>query len=242
MAIEFIIPMIASMIQGGLAHGMAANQAANQRNEQIRMARMRREELQPIIDKLRQARDYFDVEEQFVRDFSRADNQMSAQAQQSGMSNAGAGGLDANRASVLGEMLSGLAQFKQQDDLQRTAMLAEILADPSLQVGNLQEGDVAGQSILAGLLGVGTGAATQLNAYLSTPEGIDILKGLGQKKPDLADMGLGDVFGAGRTDQAAIGQPRPRQLSLSPSANILPGNPGGGLPTYYRPSPAQALW
>lgn len=181
MAIEFVLPMIASILQSAIGQGLAANQAANARNEQIKMARERRQELQPIIDSLRKARDYFGVEEQLVRDFSRASDQMAAQSAQTGMTNAGSGGLDANRSDLLGSMLAQLAQYKAGEEAQRQQLLAELLSDPSLYAGSLEESNVGGQTLLAGLLGGAAGASTQLNAYLSTPEGIGILQNLGKK-------------------------------------------------------------
>jgi len=178
MAIEFVLPMIASILQSAIGQGLAANQAANARNEQIKMARERRQELQPIIDSLRKARDYFGVEEQLVRDFSRASDQMAAQSAQTGMTNAGSGGLDANRSDLLGSMLAQLAQYKAGEEAQRQQLLAELLSDPSLYAGSLEESNVGGQTLLGGLLGGVAGAGSQLNAYLSTPEGIGILQGL----------------------------------------------------------------
>lgn len=181
MAIEFVLPMIASILQSAIGQGLAANQAANARNEQIKMARERRQELQPIIDSLRKARDYFGVEEQLVRDFSRASDQMAAQSAQTGMTNAGSGGLDANRSDLLGSMLAQLAQYKAGEEAQRQQLLAELLSDPSLYAGSLEESNVGGQTLLGGLLGGVAGAGSQLNAYLSTPEGIGILQNVGKK-------------------------------------------------------------
>lgn len=247
--ITFIVPMLASILQGAIGHGLAANQAANERNEQIRMARARREELQPIIDKLREAGDFFNMEEQLARDLGRAANQIDATAAQTGMTNAGAGGADAVRADLLGGMIAQLAQAKQADEMQRTQLLAEILSDPSLQVAGLTEGNVAGQSILGALLGGATGAATQLSSYLSSEAGIELLKGLGKKNTNIDDMGLEDIFGPGGR-RGAGGQAAnawspsyPDQLGLAASPRNAPGQRGGALPNYYGSNPIRpALW
>jgi len=220
---------------------MATNQAANARNEQIRMARARREELQPIIDKLSKARDYFDVDEQMVRDFSRASNQLTAQAASTGMTNAGTGGLDANRADLLGSMLAQLAQFKTQDDMQRTEMLAKILSDPDLQVGELQEGDVAGQTLLASILGGFTGAASNLNSYMSTPDGLAALQGYFTPKaaPATDPASLSGIFGAGGNMQPV----RQIPLGITPWAQLMPYAPrGGGQATGGRGGLTAAPW
>lgn len=255
--ITFIVPMLASILQGAIGHGLAANQAANERNEQIRMARARREELQPIIDKLREAGDFFNMEEQLARDLGRAANQIDATAAQTGMTNAGAGGADAVRADLLGGMIAQLAQAKQADEMQRTQLLAEILSDPSLQVAGLTEGNVAGQSILGALLGGATGAGTQLSSYLSSEEGIELLKGLGKKdgtvsyemgpssrQGDYLDRMIGfDVSAAQNRRGSAWSPSYPDHLGLAASPRNAPGQRGGALPNYYGSNPIRpALW
>lgn len=236
MTIEFLLPMLASILQGAIGHGLAANQAANERNESIRMARARREELQPIIDKLREAGDFFNMEEQLARDLGRAANQIDATAAQTGMTNAGAGGADAVRADLLGGMIAQLAQAKQADEMQRTQLLAEILSDPSLQVAGLTEGNVVGQSILGALLGGATGAGTQLSSYLSSEEGIEILKGLGGNKKVSAQVGdsLADPW---------YGFLERNSQAVAPAAASRQGQRGGALPNYYGSNPIRpALW
>ena len=260
--ITFLLPMLASIIQGAIGHGMSANAAANERNEQIRMARARREELQPIINKLREAGDFFNLEEQMARDLGRASSQIDANAAATGMTNAGAGGADNVRADLLGSMIASMAQVKQQDELARTQMLAEILSDPSLQIGNLTEGNVAGQTLLAALLGGASGAATQFGSYLSSEEGIKLLQGMGGNQTVSAEMGDSiadpwDAFltrGANRPRQlsapnatARILPPQvsyPDQVGLAASPRFAPGQRGsGGLPSYYSPNPIRpALW
>lgn len=211
--IQFVLPMIASVIQGMLGQGLAANQATNQRNEDIRISALRRKELQPIIDRLTQAQDYFGVEEQLVRDFSRASDQMAAQGAQTGMTNAGSGGLDANRSDLLGELIAGLAQFKMQNEAQNQAMAAELLSDPTLYDGSRTPGNAAGNTILGGLLGGVAGAGTQLSSYLSTPEGINILNTLGQS---LANRGPG------------ISANAVQPMKFMPDPSIFAGRGSGG--------------
>lgn len=181
--IEFLLPMIAGILQSGVGNALAANQAARANNQQIRLAQLRREELQPIIDQLRTARDYTQMDEQLVRDFSRASDQMAAQSAQTGMTNAGSGGLDQVRRDTLGSMIASLAQAKAADDMQRQQMLAEILSDPSLYVGEMAPNNVGMDTLWAGLGGGLAGAGSVLTSFLSTPEGIDILKGLGRSSP-----------------------------------------------------------
>lgn len=238
--IEFVLPMIASILQSAIGQGLAANQAANARNEQIKMARERRRELQPIIDSLRKARDYFGVEEQLVRDFSRASDQMAAQAAQTGMTNAGSGGLDANRSDLLGSMLAQLAQYKAGEEAQRQQMLAELLADPSLYAGSLSESPVGGQTVLGGLLGGVAGAGSQLNAYLSTPEGIGILQSLlggkasGVKTPGV-QIGMWDaITSRGMSGGGAYQGPYLR--SGQPAPHVPPPMPAPGAVGYYNPA------
>lgn len=264
--ITFLLPMLASIVQGAIGHGMSANQAANERNESIRMARARREELQPIIDKLREAGDFFNLEEQMARDLGRASSQIDANAAATGMTNAGAGGADNVRADLLGSMIASMAQVKQQDELARTQMLAEILSDPSLQIAGLQEGNVVGQSILGALLGGVSGAGTQFASYLSSEEGIKLLQGMGGNQTVSAEMGP-SALGGDFLDRMLVnsaGVPERRQLSApNASARILPPTIGyadhvglaaspryapgqrgsGGLPNYYAANPIRpALW
>lgn len=225
MAIEFLLPMLASILQGGIGQAIQAGTTARMNNEQIRLARLRREELQPIIDQLRTTRDYTQMDEQLVRDFSRASDQMAAQAAQSGMTNAGSGGLDQVRRDVLGAMIANLAQVKAQDDAQRQQLLAEILSDPSLYAGEHAQFNPGMDALLGGLGGALAGAGSTLTAFLSTPEGIDILKGLGasQAAPQgtlgvnagiyatpiggpTGKIGISEI--AGITDRAAAPPPR----------------------------------
>ena len=179
MPIQFFLPLITSMLQAGMAGGMQANAATRENNEQARLARMRREELQPLLDRLMGGANHFGVEENLVRDFSRASDQMAAQAASTGMTNAGSGGLDHNRSDLLGGLLAELAQFKTQEQAQRDQLVAALLSDPSMYDGFRQDGNVGGNTLL-GILGGGlAGAGSILPAFLSTPEGIAILSGLG---------------------------------------------------------------
>jgi hypothetical protein len=175
---EIILPIVANIIQGGLAGGMASSGAARENNRQSEIARLRRAELQPIIDRLRKARDYFGVEENLVRDFSRSADQMAAQSAQTGMTNAGSGGLDRNRADLLGSMLASLAQFKGQDEMQREQLLAQLVGDPSLyaDAGGMQ--NVGATGLMGALAGAAGGAGSALNAFLGTQEGLNALRGL----------------------------------------------------------------
>src|SRR5690606_25211548 len=192
MAIEFLLPLLANILQGGIANAIQAGQTSRLNNEQIRLARLRREELQPLIDQLRTARDFTQHEEQLVRDFSRASDQMAAQSAQSGMTNAGSGGLDQVRRDTLGSMIASLAQVKAQDDMQRQQMLAQILSDPSLYAGEHAMFNPGVDAGLGGLGGLLAGAGSTLSAFLSTPEGIKILQGLGksQQTPWTGELGV----------------------------------------------------
>lgn len=184
MALEFFLPLIANILQGGVANAVHAGQAARANNENARLARLRRRELQPLIDSLRQARDHTQLEEQLVRDFSRASDQMAAQGAQTGMTNAGSGGLDQVRRDTLGAMLAQLAQVKAQDDAQRQALLADLLSDPLLYEGERPSENVGLTALLGGLGGGLAGAGSTLSSFLSTKEGIEVLRGLGASRAD----------------------------------------------------------
>src|SRR5690606_3456851 len=106
MPIEFLLPLLANILQGGIANAIQAGQTSRLNNEQIMLARLRREELQPLIDHLRTARAFSQTGEQLVRAFSRASDQMAAQAAQSGTTNAGSAALDQVRRDTLGAMIA----------------------------------------------------------------------------------------------------------------------------------------
>lgn len=240
MAIEFLLPMLAGILQGGIGSAIQAGTTARLNNEQIRLARLRREELQPVIDQLRTARDHSQLEEQMVRDFSRASDQMAAQSAQTGMTNAGSGGLDQVRRDVLGSMIASLSQAKSADDLQRQQMLAEILSDPSLYAGEHAPFNPGMDALLGGLGGALGGAGSVLTSFLSTPEGLDVLKGLGAQSagggPGIHAVptnsryspGVGQI--AGISD--SVGLPAPRYTN--------PVGPRGGGASWHL-TPANIL-
>lgn len=178
MAWEVILPLAASFLQGAIGSGIQANQAARENERNRLVMQMRRSELQPIIDRLRKARDYFGVDEQFVRDFSRASDQANQQAAQSGMTNAGRGGLDQVQGDLLASGLAELARFKTQDDMQREQMLAQILSDPTLYGGQLPPENVGAQTAWGALGGGVAGLGSALNSFISTDEGMAALAGL----------------------------------------------------------------
>ena len=173
-----ILPIAASIIQGAVGQGMAANSAARENQRQSQIMSLRRQELQPIIDRLREARNYFGVEETLVRDFSRSADQMAAQSAQTGMTNAGSGGLDNNRADLLGSLLSGLAEYKNQDEMQRQQMLAALLSDPTMYGGMVGTDDPTQAGLMGGLGGGLAGLGSALNSFISTPEGMAALGSL----------------------------------------------------------------
>ncbi len=189
MAIEFFLPVIANMIQGAAASGMANAQA----REDTRLARMRRAELQPLIDRLRKPTDFTGLEEGMLRDFSRASDQMAAESAMSGMTGAGRGGLDHRRSDMLGQIIAALAEARMTDDQQKQYMLAQLLSDPSMYEGERQ-GPSMGTSLFGGAMG-GLGAI--LPAFLSTQEGLDILRGLIPQRTPQASPGMFDTSGMG---------------------------------------------
>lgn len=197
MAWEIILPIVANIIQGGLAGGMQANAATRENNRQRDMANLRRQELQPLIEQLRRGRDYFGVEENLVRDFSRAADQMSAQSAQTGMTNAGSGGLDRNRSDLLGGLLAQLATVKQQNESQDTQLLAQILGDPTLYGGIGNPDNVGASTAMGGLLGGASGLGSILTAFLATEEGLAALGSLfggGAEEPGISDASYTDPF------------------------------------------------
>lgn len=252
MAWNIILPIAASIIQGGIGNALAANSASQENNRQRLVSQARRAELQPIIDRLQEARDYFGVEEQFTRDFSRASEQMAAQSAQSGMTDAGRGGLDQVRADQLGAGLASLAQFKTQDEAQRQNLLAQILSDPSLFGGVVPEENTGLQTFLGGLGGAAAGAGSVLNSFISTPEGMAALGSLfGQGGPTTQNVvDNGSVMGTPMFGDALISQARSgmnaQAAAPASSRNLqLAGQRQGGgsntvsygySPDVYRPS------
>lgn len=251
MAWEIILPIAASIIQGAIGQGMAARGAAQENQRQSEIARMRRQELQPIIERLRKARDYFGMEESLVRDFSRAADQMNAQSAQTGMTNAGSGGLDRNRSDLLGAMLAQLAQFKDQDDLQRQQLLAQLVGDASLYADAGAPIDVGQQTLWGALGGMAAGAGSALNAFISTEEGLNALRGLFASESSVPklEMGakaplLGSRYGNVNkfTPLLPVSQPEPRQprnpwphpyMNRSTAPTARPAASGGGAGSYY---------
>lgn len=182
--IQFLLPLFASVLQGAIGGGLQASEAARANETNRRMMMAKREQLMPIIEKLREAKDYFDMEEQLVRDFSRASNQMNAQAAQSGMTNAGSGGLDANRADLLGAMIAQLSQVKAADEAQRRQQLISLLSDDAMYANEIPVEDPLTSGLLGALLGGVSGAGSNLAAYLGSEAGM---------------AQLGKVFGASDT-------------------------------------------
>ena len=175
--ISFLLPLFASILQGAIGHGLAENSRAREQNQLNAQRRARREELQPLINRLRETKDYFDLDEQFTRDFSRASNQLTAQAQSTGMTNAGTGGLDYNRGDLLASGLAQLAQAKQQDESRRQQLLAQLLSDHSLYEDMAQDENVLGATLLGGLLGGVSGGVKNLSEYFSSEAGLKSLTG-----------------------------------------------------------------
>lgn len=227
-AIQFLVPLFASILQGSLAGALSENARARQENALLEQRRARRQELQPLIDKLTEVKDYFDLDEQFTRDFSRAANQLSAQAAQTGMTNAGTGGLDHVRGDTLAAGLAQLALAKQQDEARRQQLLAELLSDTSLYEGMQPDNNVGLDTLLGGLLGGAMGAGSNLASYFSSEAGMQNLASWlgGNQQKGLSDYGLTDVFGPGRQGQA--GGPRPVVLAINPQARVLPPSGAGG--------------
>jgi hypothetical protein len=241
MAWEIILPIAANILQGAFAGGLSARGASRENQRQSEIAQMRREELRPIIERLRKARDYFGSEEHLVRDFSRAADQMAAQSAQTGMTNAGSGGLDRNRADLLGAMLAELARFKDQDQLQREQLLAQLVGDPSLYADAGGAVNVGRETFLGGLGGAFAGAGSALNAFLSTEEGLNALRGIFARDPSRDVLGPSRLVPGQSSRQPRIGQvsndiyapPRSRSAATatSPVAPILRGGSGARVNT-----------
>ena len=227
MAIEFVLPVIASLLQGAAAGGLHAFQSGRQANEDRRLAGIRRAELQPIIDNLRKSRDWFQVEENLARNFSRSADQMAAEGAQTGMTGAGRGGLDQRRGDVLGELIASLSEAQMQDDRQRQAMLAELLSDPTLYAGQADQRNIGLESILGALTGGAAGLGSILPAFLSTPEGLDVLRGLGGGKEPPANPDVNwwtdNLTGAGtRSTSSTRSAPSTRPAYLGSLYNNHP--------------------
>lgn len=245
MPIEFFLPLIAGILQEGVGQAIAAGRTARLNNQNIRLAQLRRQELQPLIDSLREARDFTQMEEQLVRDFTRASDQMAAERAQSGMTAAGTGGLDQVRRDTLGAMIASLAQAKAQDQTQRQQLLAEILSDPLLYEGERPTENAGLAALLSGLGGGLAGAGTILTSLLSTKEGIDVLRSL-SKESDAGARGIPGVTAgitvnplvpqhasgiAGMADVPSV----PRRQA--PQRPMLPSWLGAGSPWNVTPVP-----
>ena len=238
MAWQIILPIVASILQGGIGSALSANAASQENNRNRLISQARRAELQPLIERLKEARDYFGVEEQFTRDFSRASNQMAAQSAQTGMTNAGSGGLDQVRGDMLASGLAQLAQYKTGVEQKDERLLAEILSDPSLYGGVVPEENTGRQTLLGALGGGAAGLGSVFNSFLSTPEGMQAL-GI---SPGTQNVDYGESTAGGWGDwlaSQAAGQ------TSQPAASALPGftpstRPQGGPASYspavYQPS------
>ena len=217
-----ILPLVAGILQSGIAGGMSANQASRENNRQAQAARLRRAELQPLIDSLKEARDYFGVEENLVRDFTRAADQMAAQSAQTGMTNAGSGGLDQVRGDMLGGLLAELAQFKTQDENQRQNLLAQILSDPMLYAGTGPDDNVGLNTLIGTIGGGAAGAGSVLNSFLSTPEGIaalgDLFTGSADAPVDVSNPGVTASVGSWTPAPA----PQPARLAAQQGSWMSP--------------------
>ena len=211
------------MIQGAAASGMANAQA----REDTRLARMRRAELQPLIDRLRKPTDFTGLEEGMLRDFSRASDQMAAESAMSGMTGAGRGGLDHRRSDMLGQIIAALAETRMQDENEKQLLIAQLLSDPSMYEGERQGPSMFG-SILGGAAG-GLGAI--LPAFLSTQEGLDVLRSLiPQRQPEAATgafdtSGMGAVRGLGSDPNVLFGPP--------PTTRPAARNRGTNQPSFF---------
>lgn len=210
------LPLILTTLGGAASGGLGAYQASREARRQDQLSSMRRSELQPLIDDLLSPGDYFGMEENLVRNFTRAADQMAAQGASTGMMNAGSGGLDHQRRDTLGSMIAELSQFQAQDQLQRKQMAAQLLSDPSLYSTGAD--NVTGDTILGALGGALGGASSGISSYLSTPEGLAALQELfgGGSGPAGKPMG-GPVAKAG-AGKGGSGLPL-----LSSPGNVVPG-------------------
>lgn len=220
--------MIASILQGAAGNALASGQATRINNQNIRLAQLRRQERQPLIDQLRASGNYAPMEEQMVRDFSRASDQMAAQSAQTGMTNAGSGGLDQVRGDLLGSMIASLAQAKAQDEAQRQQLLAAILQDPTLFEGERPMGNVGLDALLGGIGGAFAGAGSIMPSFLQTKEGLAALAGaFGQGGTQAGSIDASkptvDAFG----NAMATSSDQIRQLS-GPGAFAQVNQPGAG--------------
>lgn len=243
--LQFLLPLFASVLQGAIGGGLQASETAKQNETQRRMMMAKREQLQPIIDKLQQTRDYFDMEEQLARDFSRASDQMTAQAAQSGMTNAGSGGLDANRADLLGSMIAQLAQAKLADEAQRRQQLVQLLSDDSVYANEINPEDPLTSGLMGALLGGVSGAGSNLAAYLGSEAGIGLLgQALGAKdRPGTlngrvaVDDGV-STHSNSLLDMLSAQLSRPRPLAAAPRAGFVTP-PVAPAPSRYYMFPTQ---
>ncbi len=217
MALQFLLPLFTSLASSGIGGALAAGTTSAANKREAEMAELRRAMLMRMkADILGGAQGAGDaMDQQAIRDFSRASDQIGAQAASTGMTNAGRGGQDALQAETLGALLAQLAQAKQQDDLQRQQLVTQLINDPSFTIPDPDSINVGADSFHGLLGGLASGGLNTMASFMGTDTGMQMLM---------------DMFGgANGGTSKATGNRLPSIMSLDPNgpAPLTPFSGGG---------------
>lgn len=233
MALQFLLPLITSMATSAIGGAVSAGTASSANRRQAEAARSKREIVERMMREVRGgaggARAALD--EQATRDFSRAADQVGAQSAAAGMTNAGRGGQDALQAETLGGILAALAEAKNQDDLQRKQLLANMINDPAFSVPNPESFNPGSDALLGGLGGLASGGLNTMASMMGTEAGMGMLMDLFGGGGG-ADIVTGDTSMTGReanTRRQWAGLPGPGIASQRSSARAPSFGSGSGF-------------
>ncbi len=237
------IPIIAALVGAGssaLGGGISAFGQARSQQQMRDTARTKRNRLNQLMGRI-QDTNYADVNQAASGQAGRADRAIQAQAAARGLEG---GQVGASRDRALGQALAQLAQFKQQDQLQRQQSVGQLLQDPAFDVPT-QDVNILGDTALGFLGGAAGGAAQGAGAILGNEEILKMLMDSeGGQQVDASNFGLADVVGGGGrsgpgAQVQAGGQPSavgwqggmPGALQVQPPQQQAPQ---GGIGASYR--------
>lgn len=218
------IPVIAALVgagSSGLGGGISAfgqSRAEQGRRDAATASRARLNQLMGRI----QDTNYADVNQAASGQLGRADRAIQAQTAARGVRGGQAG---ASRDRALGQALAQLAQFKQQDQLQRQQAVGQLLQDPSFSVPS-GDVDILGNTMLGALGGAAGGAAQGAGAILGNEEILKMLMDTEGEQTDASNFTLSDVVGGGGRQGiggGGFGQSQGRQPSAVGWQGGMPG-------------------
>lgn len=180
----------------GLVGGLFGNHKETQaRSAQAKAAEEKRARVLAMMDEIR-ATDYGGVDALASRDFTRASGTMDAMMAARGLG--GSGMAAGQQQDLLGNMLMGLAKYKNDDQRTRLGMAAGLLGDESFMVPEAYGGGF-GDYLGAGLAGAAGGAGSSLGSVLGTEAGLEWLSSLSAPSPMQALSSPGGVRGSDRS-------------------------------------------